>query len=60
MLGQTLRTLEADGLVRRDVRQVVPPFVEYSLTNSGSELSELLIPLVRWVTGQVTENQPAE
>ena len=49
MLAQTLRTLEADGLVRRDARPVVPPYVEYSLTDSGVELSSHLIPLVKWV-----------
>jgi DNA-binding HxlR family transcriptional regulator len=49
MLAQTLRTLEADGLVRRDARPVVPPYVEYSLTDSGQELSSHLIPLVQWV-----------
>lgn len=49
MLAQTLRTLEADGLVRRDARPVVPPYVEYSLTDSGTELSGRLIPLVEWV-----------
>ena len=32
MLAQTLRTLEADGLVLREQRPVVPPHVDYSLT----------------------------
>ena len=32
MLAQTLRTLDADGLVERDAQPVVPPHVEYSLT----------------------------
>jgi DNA-binding HxlR family transcriptional regulator len=48
MLAQTLRTLEADGLVRRDARPVIPPHVEYSLTPRGRELGGLLIPLVQW------------
>lgn len=55
MLAQTLRTLEADGLVRRDARPVVPPYVEYSLTDSGVELSGHLIPLVRWVAEHTAE-----
>src|SRR6266700_290445 len=38
MLAQTLRTLEADGLVLRDVHPVVPPRVDYSLTERGREL----------------------
>lgn len=49
MLAQTLRTLVADGLVRRDARPVVPPHVEYSLTERGRELAALLVPLMDWV-----------
>ena len=49
MLAQTLRTLEADGLVLREQRPVVPPHVDYSLTDRGRELSALLLPLVEWV-----------
>jgi DNA-binding HxlR family transcriptional regulator len=49
MLAQTLRTLEADGLVRRDQHPVVPPHVDYSLTDRGRELSALLLPLMNWI-----------
>ena len=49
MLAQTLRTLEADGLVLREQRPVVPPHVDYSLTSRGRELSALLLPLMEWV-----------
>ena len=35
MLIQTLQTLEADGLVLRTARPVVPPHVEYTLTDAG-------------------------
>jgi DNA-binding HxlR family transcriptional regulator len=60
MLAQTLKTLERDGLVRRDAQAVIPPRVDYSLTERGYELSALLVPLVAWafenaddiVTGQ--------
>jgi DNA-binding HxlR family transcriptional regulator len=48
MLAQTLRTLEADGLVLREQRPVIPPHVDYSLTGRGRELSALLLPLVKW------------
>jgi DNA-binding HxlR family transcriptional regulator len=48
MLAQNLRTLEADGLVLRDVHPVVPPRVDYSLTERGQELVALLLPLVGW------------
>jgi len=49
MLAQTLRTLEADGLVLREPRPVIPPHVDYSLTDRGRELSALLLPLTEWV-----------
>jgi DNA-binding HxlR family transcriptional regulator len=48
MLTQTLRTLEAEGIVRRVVLPVVPPHVEYSLTPLGETLSPLLGELCRW------------
>lgn len=48
MLSQSLRTLEADGLVLRDAHPVVPPHVEYSLTDQGREAAALLLPLMAW------------
>jgi DNA-binding HxlR family transcriptional regulator len=48
MLAQTLKTLERDGLVLRTARPVIPPHVDYSLTERGYELSGLLVPLVAW------------
>jgi len=50
MLAQTLKTLEADGFVHRDAQPVIPPRVDYSLTNRGRDLAALLVPLVDWVT----------
>ena len=49
MLAQTLRTLQADGLVDRHAQPVVPPHVEYSLTPLGRDLAERLVPLMEWV-----------
>lgn len=49
MLAQTLRTLEADGLVHREQQPVMPPRVDYSLTPLGEELAGVLVPLLRWV-----------
>ncbi|BAS07035.1 uncharacterized HTH-type transcriptional regulator YtfH [Arthrobacter sp. Hiyo4] len=48
MLAQTLKTLERDGLVLRKAQPVIPPRVDYSLTERGHELSGLLVPLVTW------------
>lgn len=48
MLTQTLRALEADGLVTRRVYASVPPKVEYSLTTLGRTLIGLLDSLRRW------------
>lgn len=49
MLAQTLKTLEADGLIRRIARPVVPPHVEYNLTESGQAVHDRLLPLMEWV-----------
>lgn len=60
MLAQTLRMLEADGLVRRDARPVVPPHVEYSLTPLGEGLVERLVPLMAWMAehaGEILESR---
>ena len=48
MLTQTLRELEADQLLLRKVHQVVPPAVEYSLTELGQKFVEPLLALYDW------------
>jgi DNA-binding HxlR family transcriptional regulator len=48
MLALTLRQLERDGLVQRTVYPVVPPKVEYQLTELGSTLLESVRGLVGW------------
>ena len=48
MLIQHLRELEADDLVKRDVKPVVPPHVEYSLTKKGESLGTLLNEMAEW------------
>jgi DNA-binding HxlR family transcriptional regulator len=53
MLVQTLQTLENDGLVAREARPVVPPHVEYSLTDAGQRAADLVAPLVSWAQAQV-------
>jgi DNA-binding HxlR family transcriptional regulator len=48
MLVQQLRELEADGLIMREAKPVVPPHVEYSLTELGSTLSPVLDAMSAW------------
>jgi DNA-binding HxlR family transcriptional regulator len=48
MLAQTLRTLERDGYVTREVHATVPPKVEYTLTDLGESLLVKLEPLIQW------------
>ena len=55
MLAQTLRMLADDGLVHREARPVVPPYVEYSLTPRGRELAALFVPLMSWIADHAEE-----
>ncbi|MGI3776750.1 MAG: winged helix-turn-helix transcriptional regulator [Janthinobacterium lividum] len=48
MLTQALRDMERDGLVSRQVFNVVPPRVEYSLTPLGREFVEPIEMLYAW------------
>src|SRR3954447_14177390 len=48
MLTQTLREMEADGLLDRKVYPVVPPMVEYSLTPLGKRFLEPMEMLDEW------------
>lgn len=48
MLTQTLRQMERDGLVIRTVHPVVPPRVEYRLTELGLTLAEAFCGVWLW------------
>ena len=48
MLIQSLRELEADGIIARKDFHEVPPRVEYSMTRFGVSLTEALRPLCEW------------
>lgn len=48
MLTQTLRQLERDGLVQRDITPSIPPIVAYSLTPLGETLLRPMRELKQW------------
>jgi len=48
MFTQTIRELEKDGLVIRKVFPVVPPKVEYKLSERGASLESILRQLDAW------------
>jgi len=55
MLAVTLKTLEADGLVKRTVYPQIPPKVEYQLTPRGCSLLPHIHGLVQWATDNQSE-----
>lgn len=48
VLTQQLRELEKDDLIHREVYPVVPPKVEYSLTDNGKSLIPILNEMCEW------------
>ncbi|AWB06627.1 transcriptional regulator (plasmid) [Azospirillum humicireducens] len=59
MLTQTLRGLERDGLVLRTMFDVVPPHVEYQLTEGGEEIARLVDQIDRWIRDSIAGNPAA-
>lgn len=48
MLTQQLRALESDGLIVRKVYPVVPPKVEYSLSEFGLSMVPIMESMYEW------------
>ncbi|GAA3735524.1 helix-turn-helix domain-containing protein [Plantactinospora mayteni] len=48
VLTQALREMEGDGLVHREVHDVLPLKTVYSLTPFGRDLAEAVAPLSEW------------
>lgn len=48
MLTKQLRELEADGIIHREVYAEVPPKVEYSLTDIGESLRDVMMVMRDW------------
>ena len=56
MLTTQLRELEKDNLINRKVFDVVPPKVEYSLTEFGWSFEPVLVALCKWDLGNQERN----
>ncbi|MFF3378995.1 winged helix-turn-helix transcriptional regulator [Streptomyces sp. NPDC002680] len=59
MLAQTLQNLERDGMVNRDVKPVIPPHVDYSLTELGREAAEQVRALALWTNERLSQVERA-
>jgi DNA-binding HxlR family transcriptional regulator len=55
MLTVTLRTLEADGLIKRTIYPEVPPRVEYEITTLGKSLVPYINGLAAWANLNMNE-----
>lgn len=49
MLAQSLQALVSDGFLLRKSYPVVPPHVEYSLTEMGEEIADHVVQLTDWI-----------
>lgn len=56
-LSDTLKELQAEGLIRRESFSEIPPRVEYSLTNDGAGLRKAIIPLLKWAATRSNMNK---
>jgi DNA-binding HxlR family transcriptional regulator len=54
MLTATLRNLERDGLISREMFAEVPPRVEYQLTELGVSILDPMREFVKWIEGNWT------
>ena len=59
MLTQTLRQMERDGLIRRTVHPVVPPKVEYKLTQLGLSLGTAFCGVWMWAEQNLDQVESA-
>lgn len=55
MLAQSLKWLEADGLVTRTSYPTVPPHVEYALTPMGEAVGKHVEALANWIESSMPE-----
>ncbi|CAM3779899.1 helix-turn-helix domain-containing protein [Kibdelosporangium persicum] len=60
MLAQTLQALERDGIVRRVVHPVIPPHVDYSLTDLGEAAAKAVNTLFDLIGDRWAEFEKAQ
>lgn len=60
MLTQHLRELEADGIIHREVKEKVPPHVEYSYTALGRSLVPILTAMAEWGSANAASMRQVE
>src|SRR5215469_3695833 len=59
VLTQTLRGMERDGLLHREIHSVVPPRVDYGLTPMGRSLIKPLEGGRQWAKAHIQERDAA-
>lgn len=55
MITETLRSLERDGIIVREVKQVYPAHVEYSLTALGESMLPIFSQMKIWAEQHMDE-----
>jgi len=56
-LSDTLKELQAEGIIKRESFAEIPPRVEYTLTKDGVELRKSIIPLLKWAATRTNINK---
>ena len=56
-LSDTLKDLRKEGLIVRESFAEIPPRVEYSLTQDGTELRKSIMPLLKWAATRENVNK---
>lgn len=57
MLSKQLREMEEDGLITKEVFAEVPPKVEYTITDKGESLKEILLLAYSWGENEQLERK---
>ena len=57
LLTAQLKSMVEDGLVHRKVYEVVPPHVEYSLTEKGHSLAPVITAMEHWGSREIAASK---